>query len=63
MGLWLGCPSLGIAKSRLYGRHAEPGLHGGGRAPLYDEHNPEQVIGAVLRTREKTKPLYISPGI
>jgi deoxyribonuclease V len=62
MGLWLECPTIGVAKSRLYGKHAEPGLDRGDRAPLYDEHNPEQVIGAVLRTREKVKPLYISPG-
>ncbi len=60
MGLWLERPTIGVAKSRLYGRHAEPGPRRGDRADLLDERG--QVIGAVLRTREQTKPLYISPG-
>jgi deoxyribonuclease V len=62
MGLWVDRPSIGVAKSRLYGKHAEPGLDRGDRALLYDEHDRERAIGAVLRTREKVKPLYISPG-
>jgi deoxyribonuclease V len=60
MGLWLERPTIGVAKSRLYGRHAEVGPQRGDRADLLD-HN-RNVIGAVLRTREKTNPLYISPG-
>lgn len=32
------------------------------RLPVKDEHNPAHIIGAVVRTREKSKPLYISPG-
>jgi deoxyribonuclease V len=60
MGLWLERPSIGVAKSRLYGRHEEVGLQRGDRADLIDKKG--QVIGAVLRTREKTNPLYISPG-
>jgi deoxyribonuclease V len=62
LGLWLDRPSIGIAKSRLFGRHAEPGPGRGDRAPLYDEHDHRQVIGVVLRTREKVRPVYISPG-
>lgn len=62
MGLWLERPTIGVAKSRLYGRHADPGPLRGDRAPLYDEHLSERVIGMVLRTREKTNPLYVSPG-
>jgi deoxyribonuclease V len=67
MGLWLECPSIGVAKTRLYGVHAEPSrLRGetaelrapGGRGP--DEIGP--VIGAVLRTRTDVKPVYVSPG-
>ena len=60
MGLWLERPSIGVAKSRLYGRHAEVGPVRGDRADLFD--NQGKVIGAVLRTRERTNPLYISPG-
>ena len=60
MGLWLERPTIGVAKSRLYGLHAEVGPRRGDRADLLDKSG--NVIGAVLRTREKTKPLYISPG-
>ncbi len=60
MGLWLERPTIGVAKSRLYGRHEEVGSQRGDRADLLDKNG--NVIGAVLRTREKTNPLYISPG-
>lgn len=60
MGLWLERPTIGVAKSRLYGRHAEVGPQRGDRVDLLD--NKGNLIGAVLRTREKTNPLYISPG-
>ena len=60
MGLWLERPTIGVAKSRLYGLHAEVGLERGARADLLDKNT--NVIGAVLRTREKTNPLYVSPG-
>ncbi len=62
MGLWLPCPTIGVAKSRLYGRHVEPGPEPGDYALLYDPQQPDQVIGAVLRTKRNVKPLYISPG-
>lgn len=60
MGLWLERPTIGVAKSRLYGRHTEVGTQRGDRADLLDKNG--NLIGAVLRTREKTNPLYISPG-
>jgi deoxyribonuclease V len=60
MGLWLERPTIGVAKSRLYGLHAEVGPERGARADLLDKNT--NVIGAVLRTREGTRPLYISPG-
>lgn len=62
MGLWLDCPTIGVAKSRLYGRHREPGPNRGDWAWLHDERNPEQVIGAVVRTRAGVRPVYVSPG-
>ena len=62
MGLWLERPAIGVAKSRLYGDHAEVGLKAGDWTELRDEHDPRQVIGAVLRTREEVRPLYVSPG-
>jgi len=60
MGLWLERPTIGVAKSRLYGRHEEVGPQHGDRTDLIDKQG--NVIGTVLRTREKTNPLYVSPG-
>src|SRR5687768_15995350 len=60
MGLWLERPTIGVAKSRLYGKHTEVGPGRGDRAALLDKQG--NIIGAVLRTRERTNPLYISPG-
>jgi deoxyribonuclease V len=62
LGLWFMRPAVGVAKSRLYGRHAEPGLDRGEWVPLQDEDEPERVIGAVLRTRTAVRPVYVSPG-
>jgi deoxyribonuclease V len=60
MGLWLERPTIGVAKSRLYGQHTEVGSERGNRVDLVDKSG--NIIGAVLRTREKTNPLYVSPG-
>jgi deoxyribonuclease V len=62
MGLWLGCPSVGVAKTWLYGEHAEPGRQRGKAAELRSPREPKAVIGAVLRTRTDVKPVYVSPG-
>jgi deoxyribonuclease V len=59
MGLLLGCPSIGCAKKRLLGRHDPVGPRKGDFELLrFEEH----VVGAVLRTRRGTKPVYVSPG-
>ena len=60
MGLWLVRPSIGVAKSRLFGKHEPVGPQAGDRATLLD--NNGNTIGIVLRTRERTNPLYVSPG-
>ena len=59
LGLFLDLPSIGCAKSRLWGICAEPGSNRGDWASLYDG---EEVIGAALRSRPGTRPLYVSPG-
>lgn len=50
MGLWLNSPTIGVAKLRLYGRHNEVGSFFGDHCELQDEHNPSNIIGAVVRT-------------
>jgi deoxyribonuclease V len=60
MGLWLERPTIGVAKSRLYGKHEEVGPRHGDHADLVDRNGT--VIGTVLRSKERTNPLYISPG-
>lgn len=62
LGLVLDRPSIGVAKSRLYGHHEEPGLRKGDREMLVHEQIPAEPIGMVLRTRDKVKPVYVSPG-
>lgn len=67
MGLWLGRPSIGCAKTRLTGWSLAPGPDRGDVAPLLArpptpaEPAPPR-IGAVLRTRSKVAPVYVSPG-
>jgi len=62
MGLWLGCPSIGVAKTWLYGEHDEPGRLRGQVAELRSPREAGTVIGAVVRTRTGVKPVYVSPG-
>ncbi|NLW51170.1 MAG: endonuclease V [Candidatus Brocadiaceae bacterium] len=59
MGLWLGLPTVGCAKSRLLGEHEMPGPCRGDATALLDG---DEQIGEVLRTRDGVKPLFISPG-
>ncbi len=62
VGLWLNIPIIGIAKTRLYGKHAEVGPHGGDWSEIHDEHKQKKIIGVALRTQADAKPLYVSPG-
>ena len=59
MGLLLECPSIGCAKERLLGVHDEVGPQRGDFQMLKVDG---RVAGGVLRTRQGTKPLYVSPG-
>ena len=52
-------PSTGVAKSRLIGGHNDPPEQKGQFAPLLDKG---ETIGAVLRTRSKVSPVYVSLG-
>ncbi len=59
LGLIVGLPTVGCAKSRLYGTHRETSRGRGSVAALMDGH---ERIGSVLRTRDGVKPVYVSPG-
>lgn len=59
LGLVVGLPSVGCAKSRLAGEYDEPGDDFGDRAPLRIDG---EVVGAAVRTRPGHGPLFVSPG-
>ena len=59
LGLFLDTPSVGVAKSVLIGTYAEPGPAKGDWSPLIDK---DEVIGAALRTRAGTRPIFVSIG-
>ena len=59
LGILLDLPTIGVAKSRYIGTHQEVPLEKGQWVPLQDH---DETIGAVLRSRTKVRPLYISVG-
>ena len=60
-GVLMDSPSVGCAKSRLYGQHQEPAIRRGSRRRLIDPSDG-QTIGTVLRTRDRVKCVYVSIG-
>ncbi len=60
MGLILKKPTIGVAKSHLFGHYEEPGNEKGTWSPLKDDKGG--IIGAVVRTRAGKKPVFVSPG-
>ncbi|MCD6379454.1 deoxyribonuclease V [bacterium] len=60
LGLELNIPTIGCAKSHLFGKCDDPPLLKGQKSPIYSTGGKK--IGYVLRTRDNIKPLYISPG-
>lgn len=59
VAIQLDVPALGVAKSRLIGTFDEPAPAAGSASPLMDKG---EQIGLVLRTRDNTRPLFISIG-
>lgn len=59
MGLCLDIPAIGCAKTRLIGSYGTVGERAGDYADLV---NDGRVLGAVLRTKERVKPVFVSPG-
>jgi deoxyribonuclease V len=59
VSILLDVPGVGVAKSRLIGTFDEPAPEAGSSSPLLDAG---ERIGSVLRTRDNTRPLFISVG-
>ncbi|MBN9392940.1 MAG: deoxyribonuclease V [Chloroflexi bacterium] len=63
IGVYLDCPAIGCAKTRLVGEYAPPGPDLGDFSPLTDTTSSgQETIGAVVRTRPGSKPLFVSVG-
>jgi deoxyribonuclease V len=59
LGVYCGIPTVGVAKSRLTGEHGSPPQRRGAWVPLRDRG---ETIGAVLRSKANTGPIYVSIG-
>jgi deoxyribonuclease V len=59
IGVLLDTPSVGCAKSRLVGTYEDPGLKKGDWSAL---HYRNELVGSVVRTRDYTRPVFVSPG-
>jgi len=60
LGVLTGIPTIGCAKSRLTGRYVDPGPLPGDASPLLA--GQDEVIGTVVRSKLRTRPLFISIG-
>jgi len=58
-GVVTNTPTIGTAKSRLFGKYEEPANEVNAQSPMYDK---EEVIGMALRSKKNCTPIYISPG-
>jgi deoxyribonuclease V len=59
LGLWFDLPSIGCAKTPLLDEFVSPGFSKGSFEAIQREGKE---VGAVLRTKDKVKPLFVSPG-
>ncbi len=59
IGVMLNIVALGCAKKKLIGDYQLPGYYKGAQTDLIYK---DQVVGKVLRTKDKVKPVFISVG-
>ncbi|MGE8496206.1 MAG: deoxyribonuclease V [Pseudomonas sp.] len=60
LGVVSGLPTIGVAKKILTGSHAVLGEERGARVELLNR--AREVIGWVLRSKDRVRPLIVSPG-
>ncbi len=61
MGIFMNIPTIGCAKSHLYGVYKMPESKKGAYSFIYDRSTGE-ILGVVLRTRINIRPLFVSCG-
>jgi deoxyribonuclease V len=59
VGWETGTPTIGVGKTAFIGRYEEPGPHRGDWSPLADG---DEIVGRVLRTQDRVKPVFVSVG-
>ncbi|MEN9979512.1 MAG: deoxyribonuclease V [candidate division WOR-3 bacterium] len=60
LGVLLDRPAIGCAKSHLFGSYEEPGKEKGAFSFIRDRAG--NAVGLVLRTKDNTRPVFVSPG-
>ncbi len=58
-GVITNTPTIGSAKSRLFGRYEDPANEAGAESLMYDK---QEIIGTALRSKRNCNPVFISPG-
>jgi deoxyribonuclease V len=59
LGLWFDKPTVGVGKTHFLGDYEPPAEDEGAWSALTDKG---EILGAVLRTRSRVKPVYVSSG-
>ncbi len=60
LGVLLDLPTIACSKTPLWKDHPEPSSEKG--AHIFVEGKDKNLIGAVVRTQEGTKPIFVTPG-
>ncbi|MCJ7577491.1 MAG: endonuclease V [candidate division Zixibacteria bacterium] len=60
LGVLLDLPTIACSKKPLWKNHPEPSMKKG--AYVFIERENKELIGAVLRTKDSAKPIFVTPG-
>lgn len=60
MGILLDLPTVGCAKSKLFGTYKEPAPKRGSLSIIKGKEN--EILGAALRTKDDVRPVFVSLG-